>query len=229
MSTIHDLAAHARGGLAGIQAAQRDWSPFLVHLTTWTAMKPIRSAIKDGKSATDIANLLADADKASAATVRLIAGSQTLRASSPSSAEDEMPECVCLTECTLPGLLGHCERYGRFGFVFAKSDLYGIGARPCIYLGAKHYTEVAKLGRGPSAVPVWREVFALANVFRPPGNGQVQDFSHEREWRVLSTIQLKDTRPLALVAPDAYVEEMRELFPTVKQCIPLDTLHTWGV
>lgn len=228
MSTIHDLVGHAKGGLAGIQAAQRDWSPFLVHLTTWSAMKPIRSAIKDGKSAVDIAGLLDKADAASAATARLIASSGTLRKSSPSP-EDDVPECVCLTECTLPGLLGHCERYGRFGWVFMKRDLYAIGGRPCIYLGEEHYTEIAKLGRGPSASPVWRDLFAIANVFRPPGNGQVQDFTHEREWRVLSTIQLAEAAPVALIAPDAFVAEMRGLFPTVKQCISLDTLHTWGV
>ncbi|MCK6447164.1 MAG: hypothetical protein L6Q99_12310 [Planctomycetes bacterium] len=228
MSTIHDLVGHAKGGLAGIQAAQRDWSPFLVHLTTWSAMKPIRSAIKDGKSAKDIAGLLEAADAVSAATARVIASSGTLKKSSPSK-EDDVPECVCLTECTLPGLLGHCERFGRFGWVFTKRDLYAIGGRPCIYVGAEHYTEIAKLGRGPSASPVWRDLFAIANVLRPPGNGQVQDFTHEREWRVLSNIQLAEAAPVALIAPDAYVAEMRGLFPTVKQCIPLDTLHTWGV
>jgi len=39
----------------------------------------------------------------------------------------------------------------------------------------------------------------------------------------------QDTAPVALIAPDAYVDEMRALFPAVKVCIPLDSLHIWGV
>lgn len=39
MSVIYALAAHAKGGLFGIQSAQRNRSPFLAHLTHYLSIK----------------------------------------------------------------------------------------------------------------------------------------------------------------------------------------------
>lgn len=41
MSLIYDLARLSESGLKALQAAQRDWSPYLVHFTSYAAMKAV--------------------------------------------------------------------------------------------------------------------------------------------------------------------------------------------
>jgi hypothetical protein len=228
MGVLHDLASHASGGLRGIQSTQRDWSPFVAHFTKWRAMELLRHAVELNGSPAEIAALLTDADRESATVVEAIGTSQVLRASSPSSA-DAIPECVCFSECSLPGLLGHCERSGRFGFVFRKSDVFAIGARPCSYVDRATYGELAALGRGSSSHPGLARLFGLANVYSPPGHGQVQDFTHEREWRLFSTLELSSCHPDIIISPRGYVGRVRGWFPQVECVLPIDTLHEWGL
>jgi hypothetical protein len=227
VGAIHDLVAYAGGGLQGIQTGQRDWSPFVAHFTSYAAMSPVRSAIGANVTARGLAQLLASADEASAAVAEAIATSGVLRPSSPSQ-ENQIPECVCLSECSLPGLLGLCERFGRFGWVFRKCDLYALGARPCLYVGSEEYGELATRGRSPDASEVQRRIFGLANVYTPPGHGTIQDFTHEREWRLFSALDLRAISPDLLIAPSRYVEQSRSWSPCVA-VLPIDTLHEWGL
>ncbi|MCA8953509.1 MAG: hypothetical protein KDE27_28615 [Planctomycetes bacterium] len=231
MATIHGLAAFAQSGLAGLQATQRDWSPFVGHFTSWAAMTPLRAAIRNDVGAAEIATALQSADAASAEIARLIAASGRLLSRSP-SAKDGILQCVCFSECSLPGLLGHCERYGRFGWIFRKDAIYRAGGRPCVYLSDEMYTLLAQQGRagdgsGDPAGP-WQRLFGLANVYRPPGAGQVQDFTHEREWRLFGDLDLDTVAPELLIAPAAFEREMRALNPEVP-VLPIDVLHEWGL
>src|ERR1044071_266327 len=133
MAVVHGQAAFSRGGVSGLQASQRDWSPFLVHLTSYQAMAPVRGAINAGITPQNLALRLADADSASFSVFADIAASRRLEARESLRREGVLP-CVCLSECSLPGVIGMSERYGRFGFVFRKEALYPEGARPCGYM-----------------------------------------------------------------------------------------------
>ena len=228
MATIHGLASHGEGGLRGMQAAQRDWSPFITHFTSYSAMQPVRTAISRGVTPQEMKNLLLASDAQSFGIVQLIAQSGTIRTSSPSQ-KDSIPECICLSECSLPGLLSHCERFGRFGFVFLKEALYQLGARPCTYVDADNYALIATHGRNALKGSPQHRMFGLANVYRPRGEGQVQDYTHEREWRMFDPIDLAQTLPTMLLAPSAYDARLRPLFPRVPHVIPIDLLFEWGV
>jgi hypothetical protein len=227
MATIHDLVEYANSGLQGAQSAQRDWSPYLVHLTSWDAMSGVRTAIKDCKSAKEVKGLIEEADRRSFDVVKLIAGSASLRATQAQTEEGKLDR-VCLTECTLTGLLGHCERFGRFGWVFTKQSIHAAGGRPCCYVEDDLYTALSRQGKAEDAEDSWKRLWSLSNVYRPPGAGQVQDFTHEREWRVFREIDLTATAPVAVIAPTDFVDRMKQCFPSVSLCVPLDLLHRWG-
>jgi len=74
MALLYDLARLAKSGLKAQQSAQRDWSPYLVHFTRYTAMKTARKVIKRTASfsAKDIGNALEEADRTSWDSVRQI-------------------------------------------------------------------------------------------------------------------------------------------------------------
>jgi hypothetical protein len=227
MGLLHIIEALAKGTVSGLQAAQRDWSPYAAHFTSYSAMAPVRGAINEGKRAAEIAALLRDADQKSLQVVQQIAGAGELRANSPSP-PDAVPPCVCFSECTLPGLLSLCERYGRFGFVFEKRHLYEVGARPCIYVGRQDYHILARHGRNAMDGTPERRLFGLSNVYSPPGFGQVQDFTHDREWRYFNSLGLAAVEPLMYICPASAVSDMRRLFGTDKIYIPVDIMFAWG-
>jgi hypothetical protein len=228
MSLLHGLAAHGVGGVTGMQSQQRDWSPFVAHFTSYRAMGKLRSAIGSRAAPADIANYFVDADSASFEIVKQIAASNTLRRSVPSE-KDDIPACVCFSEYSLPGLVAHCERYGRFGWVFRKSDIFGCGARPCIYVDSDVYAEISRGGRGLTTASSAGLLFGLANVYRPVGHGQIQDFTHEREWRLFSDVGLRELKPEVLIAPKAYAQRFSALFPNMSAVVPIDTAFEWGV
>jgi len=228
MATIHDLVAYGKSGLRGMQTSQRDWSPFVAHFTTYSAMAGLRTAIRAGRTPAEIEKLLDEADAVSAETSAKIAASKKLLASSPSK-KDDVPRCVCFSECSLPGLLGHCERYGRFGWVFRKTDIYGLGGRPCFYVSSDEYAEVAKRGRGESVDTPAGRLFGLANVYTPPKQGRVQDYTHEREWRLFGDLDLGTAPPELILAPSRFIADLRRTFGDAPHYIPLDLLHEWGL
>ena len=118
MTLIYSMEAFAQGGLFGLQSLQRDWSPYIVHFTAYSAMAKLRNwANETDCKPKSFQEELKNADSGSFSVVEKIAASEKLMANSPSE-KDGIAKCVCLSECNLPGLIGHSERYGRFGFVF---------------------------------------------------------------------------------------------------------------
>ena len=231
MALIYDLSRLAKSGLKAQQSAQRDWSPYLVHFTRYSAMRSVWSVIKRTAqfSANDVSRALDQADKMSWGSVKQIFSGLTpfLQKHSPQEKE-ELPECVCLSQCTLPGLLGHSERFGRFGFVFDKLDIYDLGGRPCTYLDAASYGWLDAMHDSDSdANIIWR----ASNVYRPVGRGQVHDFTAERVWRVFDNIPLAETLR-AVIAPNSYIVEFRSILNTHNldiPILPIDMLYDWGV
>lgn len=253
MSLIHMLKAFSQGGLTGSQIQQRDWSPFIVHFTNWRAMQPFRELFKS-PTLVSVSNQLPQfvdsalnqADKLSFDVFRSIIKSGYIMANSPSE-KDGIPRCVCFSECNLPGLIGHCERYGRFGFVFSKSGIFSNPScgRPCLYVDNATYTLIDKDG-SQSESRDKKHLFGLSNVYSPAGTGhKIQDFTHEREWRVFSDVPLSSLR--ALLCPLQYHAQVlsaimeyistsktrndkceRNVAPDSIPVIPIDMLFEWG-
>ena len=224
MSLIYDIKAlGTQHGVATIQDMQLDYSPYLVHLTSYGFNKDVREALKAQIQPLDVADGIRMADKLSFDVFKVIVGSGELQCGSPQK-DEEMPGCVCLSECTLSGVIGHSERYGRFGFVFEKSGIFHLGGRPCIYVDDEVYGYIdahkdkdAKLNKA----------FGLANVYRPSGFGRVQDFTHEREWRIFQPLSLNEA--VAIVCPSEYFDQVRQLIKKDIPILPLDMLYRWCV
>jgi hypothetical protein len=239
MSLLHCLEAHAHGNLMGVQSTQRDWSPYLAHFTQWSAMRELRALLKARRSADGVdaappdplparvERLLDAADERSWSVVQQILAASSLRARSPSE-KHAIPPCVCLSECTLPGLVSLCERYGRFGLVFSKRDIFDAGGRPCLYVGREEYTALALLGRDKPVDTAAGRLYALGNIYEPPRSGvKPQDYTHEREWRVFADVGFATTALRAVVAPARYAARLLERLPGVT-VIPIDMLFSWG-
>ena len=227
MSLLHSISAFARGGVSGLQVTQPDWSPYVVHFTSYKSMQPLSRALDKGHSPTKISKHLKRADEESMAVVREIAADFRLKASSPAE-KDGIPPCVCMTECVIDGLISHAERYGRFGLVFRKSDVFQLGGGPCLYLSPDEYAEIAKAFR-QSSVQAQARIFGRANVFSPVGaGGKIQDYTHEREWRVFADISLADTPPRFVIAPEQFLPQCRDMFQNAVSIIPINTLFEWG-
>ena len=76
-----------------------------------------------------------------------------------------------------------------------------------------------------------KRLWGIVNVYRPVGQGRVQDFTVEREWRVLNDIPLKDNLCAAIV-PDYYVTRFRSRLINKQldvPVLPIDMLYDWGV
>jgi hypothetical protein len=170
---------------------------------------------------------LAEADELSFEFVKAIADSSMLRMSSPTE-KDGIPPCVCLSECVIGGLISNAERYGRFGFVFEKNQLFPVGGGPCLYLNSEEYTEIVKAFKN-SKRPAQQRLFGRSNLMNPAGvGGKIQDYSHEREWRVFSDIVFDQVPPRFILAPASYVPAIADMFRGIAQPIPLDTMFEWG-
>jgi hypothetical protein len=90
------------------------------------------------------------------------------------------------------------------------------------------YGFIAKHGRSAAIGSSEHTIFGLANVFSPPGFGQVQDFTHEREWRLFSDLDLADTPPVFVICPSSYTSEVAQLFGETTSVLAIDTMHEWG-
>lgn len=236
MPLIHTLASYINddgrfSGLSGIQADQRDFSPFLVHFTSHRSMEILRKAIELKALPKDVHCLLDAADSESIETVKKIAESKSLLPSRPRNKdgnEHQISECICFSECNISGIISHAERYGRFGFVFRKSDLFDLGCKPCLYVDEEIYTLISrKFIRDAIDKPEGR-LYSLANIYNPPGHGKVQDFTHEREWRLFRYLSFDDVLPIMVIAPSLYTNEISSLFDYVDNIIPLDYLYQMG-
>jgi len=235
----HTLSRYSVGGLQGTQCSQRDWSPFVAHFTSYGAMAQIREIVdtkqahRPVKDAKWVTRELSKADKASFEILKLIKARNNVLSSHPAG-DIKTPKCVCLSECNLPSLITHAEKYGRFGLIFKKNEIFAQGARPCAYLSDDYRKMIYKCFKEAerSAAPnvaKWSELLALCQMYKPfIGRGRVQDFAHEREWRLFQDLDISTTKPSAVLAPKEYIQEVKALLPDVHQVMSLDDLFEWG-
>ena len=224
MALLYDLRELANNkDVVALQNRQRDFSPYLVHLTSYSANRPVRELLKGQIQPFDISGAMDMADERSFEIFQKIISSGSLRTNSPQENQDLKP-CVCLSECTLSGSIDHSERYGRFGFVFEKQRAYAFGARPCLYMDDEVYGEIDK--RHDEGEIAGR-CHSLANVYRPSGYGQVQDFTIEREWRCFANVQT--IAACAVLCPQNYYTKVRKLVSTDIPIYSLDMLYKWCV
>jgi len=226
VSLLQSIAAFTRGGVTATQAYQRDWSPFLVHLTRAASMDQLRSAVLNGMRPMDVSARLLEADDSSFETVNAIFKSAMLMRS-PSTIGSDVPTRVCLSECILAGLLAMSDRYGRFGFVYRKQDVFDFGGRPCAYVDQPSYDRIKQRAQARDADEVDRQIHAITNVYRPKAP-RFQDFTHEREWRVLKDMPFAAVAPIALVCPARFVNQIRERWEGPMQVIDIEMLFEWG-
>lgn len=194
---------------------------------TSTLGNPVRSA-REVRRALDVA------DTQSYDVVTRIQSSGFIHASHPAG-DVNILACVSLSECNLPSLISHAERYGRFGFVFSKTDIFSQGGRPCAYLERKHRNLVidscrkAARTNSPSAND-WEQFASLCQIHSPirSQGRRIQDFTHEREWRIFKDIDLSVLIPLTILAPHKYLSAVRGLFPAVNHLVSIDDLFEWG-
>lgn len=259
MSIFHTLNCFSEHALTGIQSQQRDWSPYLVHFTKWSAMEKFRTLFDQSGPSSGLCvpelpkyvrQLIDEADRESFKTFCDIVNSGSIRASIPRG-KPEGSTCVCLAECNLPGLISHSERYGRFGFVFEKSDIVPspVMARPCLYVDREVYGLFTKMHPEDEACRSELErVLLLANVYACPGMGQIQDYTQEREWRTPDSLSLRYLK--AVICPQKYHECVSKALvawacreklddenetentpppsPLSIPIIPIDMLFQWG-
>lgn len=228
MAMIYDLMHADKSGVDAMQCAQRDWSPYLVHFTKAGAMGPIREMLfkKWILKPSQVKRRLKVADKSSFDMAKKIIESGMLKKSVIQTKETD--PCVCLSECTLPGLIGHSERYGRFGFVFKKNDIFKLGGRPCVYFDDEAYAE---LNKSRDSSEVLKKMWGFANLYRPLD--KIQDFSHEREWRVFDDVSITSTNLVAILVPENYVKATFELVRArmtdiIVPIMSIDMLYAWG-
>ncbi len=226
MSLLFSLEALATGTpVNGIQRGQRDFSTYLMHLTRFSAMSPVRDCVEAmaaGSDGMDSAELTARLQRADTASLRTL--NRIFRAGVVEAREFHVahPEAVCLTECTLPGILSHAARYGRFGLLFEKRTIVELGGRPVAYVGIETLRRArarAKDG-GDDA-----EDFRFLNLYRPE-NGHFQDYTHEREWRSPVSIPVREAVAV-LVATPGHVPKVRRY--TDLPVLPLTLLYELGI
>lgn len=225
MALVYDLVRFAESGVKAMQGAQRDWSPNLVHFTQALSMQSIKMLFDDHVTEPErVKQCLEHADQESYVIAAEIIKKGMLLASP--IYEKSVNRSVCFSECTLPGIIGHSERYGRFGFVFKKNDVYNAGGRPCVYVDDEVNRKVKE---DKDANEVAARLWCLTNVFRPVG--KIQDYTHEREWRIFNNFPLKKYLR-AVIAPDHYAEGIHSLLKDQNlnvPVLPIDMLYDWGV
>ena len=235
MSLIYDLNELYRSGLDVLQAAQRDWSPYLVHFTSGDDMSMVRSLLKS--KLIDVHNIhdaLVDADRSSFETFKKIVSSKKIESRTKIRCKKRLRHCVSLSECSFPGVISHSERYGRFGFMFDKYDIYKNGGRPCQYVDKDICREIGFISRESRAIG---RMNGFANTYKPAPPKEVaiidkpQDYTADREWRVMGDVDLGILK--GVMCPYGYWEEV---FDFVKNALgrgvpvyPLDVLYRWGV
>lgn len=231
---LHLLKAQATQGLAAMQAAHRDFSPYLVHFTSYTKMAALRElAGQKVIKPAEVNQRFLSCDLECSKVFQAILKSGHLLPKANSDAEGTLP-MVCFSEGNLPGLVSHAERYGRFGFVFRKSTLFTSGARPCGYFDKDMYSEIKKRGKAPDAAIHDKRVYSLSNIFIPKcarvANLKAIDFTHEREWRSFETVSLSLAE--AFICPHLYFEQTRKWLDAsgllAGKLFDLDMLVEWG-
>lgn len=229
MSMLYDLEAMmADRGLDVLQHGQRDFSPHLIHFTNKSAMDSISGSLAALKEKPEgiqrVPDLLKSADSDSRAVLKAIISSGELRTSKFDEWANDT--AVCLTECTLAGVMTHSIRYGRYGLVFPKSVVYESDGRPVAYVPKEVRSRVRSLAREEPVLEAHKRFFTI---FSPPmvESGRVQDYSHEREWRCPTALSVSEAVAV-IVAKVSDYEQFRDLVPG-RPVLPLELLYQMGV
>lgn len=228
MSLLFDLEALAsEGGISFLQAGQRDFSPYVIHFTSYKSMEPIRHILGDLRKGSNristLPSVLKMADQESAFVLRKILYSRQVMTAKFHS---NYPEAVCLTECTLPGVLAHASRYGRYGLVFRKDYIASLGGQPLAYVPSNspgRYTWDIENGQ-----LVRKNALHMTILRQVSQSGwPTQDFTHEREWRCGSSLSVQEAEAL-IVARSEDCQAFAAAFPD-RPIIPLDLMYRLGV
>ena len=133
---------------------------------------------------------------------------------------------VCFTECVWDALVAHGDRYSSYGVVFSKSTIFRAGGGPALYIrGDILQSEIDKLPQSLKAFVV---------PFDPDGlvqEGVIQDWIHEREWRLPSTMTFgyADVRYVlveSLVDADKIMQKVGTMNLPAKKFIPMEVYRT---
>ena len=93
---------------------------------------------------------------------------------------------VCFTECTWDALVAHGNRYSSYGVVFSKRMVFQSGGGPALYIrGDILKSEIQSL---PQELKAFVVPFDPDEQLQP---GVVQDWTHEREWRLPTPINFE--------------------------------------
>lgn len=156
-----------------------DYSPLVVHFTKDSEMVRAK-LIKEGaplhafKKATGIERLL-----------NILTTRRILASPMPFLPGD--PTAVCFTECVWESLTEIAEaQYSPYGVVFEKKKVFEAGGGPALYLRGDLLKE------GGEGIPPKMLPFVVP--FDPTAvlkSGVIQDWLHEREWRLPSDFQFE--------------------------------------
>jgi hypothetical protein len=105
---------------------------------------------------------------------------------------------VCLTETPSHDCAELKKTHGDYGLIFQKKELIQIGGNPALYLGSAMINEQLTNGGFATAVK------PFVNLLRTPGKAGFRpyNFLHEREWRVLGNIEIKQIKPFGIILPE---------------------------
>ena len=187
-------------------------------------MEPVRECLRDlGKdslekdpwSASEFKRLVDKADQKSADTLRAVLSDGFVEARKFHLHYDP---AVCLTECTLAGVLTHSSRFGRYGLVFPKDVVYRHGARPLAHVEQDVRDKYIEMATDDELI---KENQLHVTILNPPQTGgTVQDYTHEREWRCPRDIPISEA--VALIV--AKIED-HEKFRPISNGMPILSLE----
>lgn len=105
---------------------------------------------------------------------------------------------VCLTETPIPFCSELQQVHGDHGFVFKKSKIIAAGGNPAIYLTPQLIAAQSKVRGFASSVAPFVNLLRLKALHVGKSH---HDFLREREWRVPGDVDLRRTRPFAVIIP----------------------------
>ena len=182
-------------------------------------------SLQDGlENLSDLEDLLEEADSDSRETLQTILKSGHVKPSSFDQYDND--PAVCLTECTLAGVMSHSARYGRYGLIFRKNSIYQLGGRPLAYVPENVRKRFRALADEELDFVNYKRFLTILN---PPGQGggQIQDYTHEREWRCPEKLPTDEAVAVVVAKADDYAEF--DNFLDGRPFLPLQLLYQMGV
>ena len=138
----------------------------------------------------------------------------------------ENASAVCFTECVWDALVAHGNRYSSYGVVFSKRTIFEAGGGPALNIRGDI------LQNGIGSLPQALKAFVVP--FDPEGliqAGTIQDWIHEREWRLPGTIKFEYSEvKYVLVESIGDADNIMQTFGTInlppERFIPMEVYRT---